>query len=171
MQLFIKYCHLVTNNKHWTVQINASLVLTSSLINVETARHMLRIPTLFLFPSLQISMSVRGRQTVRGAAVSTVWAHTTVSARRATHWLEAGDVKVSLFKLLSSFLLSFAINVIKSGLTLVYAFTISYMITLDGLLYSEQYIVILDTCNCFISQMHCGILSKKQCTCYKIKTV
>lgn len=43
-------------------------------------------------------MSVRGLQTVRGAAVLTVWARTTVSARRATGWSEAGDAKVSVFK-------------------------------------------------------------------------
>lgn len=47
-------------------------------------------------------MSVRGLQTVRGAAVLTVWARTTVSARRATGWSEAGDAKVSVFKALSS---------------------------------------------------------------------
>lgn len=63
--------------------------------------HMIHISS-FLFPSLQISMSVRGHQTVKGAAVSTIWAHTTVSARRATHWSEAGDAKVSLFKPLRS---------------------------------------------------------------------
>lgn len=66
---------------------------------------MLSIPTLFVWPLLQISMSVKHHQTVREASALTVWAHTTVSARRATCWLGAGDAKVSVF---------FSINTDKS---------------------------------------------------------
>lgn len=93
--------HLKLNRQHPN-KVWLSLVSTRSLINFVTPRHILHIPTLFLFPSLQISTSVRGHQTVRGAAVSTIWAHTTVSARRATRWSEAGDAKVSVFKSLRS---------------------------------------------------------------------
>lgn len=43
-------------------------------------------------------MSARGQQSVKWATASIIWALTTVNARRATHWLEAGDAKVGLFK-------------------------------------------------------------------------
>lgn len=91
------------NNQRWTVQIKCDWVqigFDQFINSAHTCFH--HIPTLFLFPSLQISMSVRGHRTVRGAAVSTVWAHITASARRATHWWEAGGAKVSLFNTLWS---------------------------------------------------------------------
>lgn len=50
----------------------------------------------FFFPwSFQTSMNVKDLRTARGGAVSTAWARTTASARRATCWLEDGDAKVS----------------------------------------------------------------------------
>lgn len=42
-------------------------------------------------------MSVRDRQAVTRAAVSTAWAHTIVSAIRGIRWSEAGDAKVGPF--------------------------------------------------------------------------
>lgn len=59
------------------------------------SHHMLHILALFLFPSRQISTSVKIHQAVMGAAVSTTWVHTTVSASGGTNWSEAGNAKVS----------------------------------------------------------------------------